>query len=191
MSDKEWIPIEPDMVITKSNNKNKTDSEIKTTIDSASATDVIYRKQAIDAVKRLSLGETDALRLALRIEDYLERLPSAQPEHPLLKIIQDFKEATGCKEILVVQKDAMKAWDENGVAYTMQPEHTGEWIPLRGDDGLNIGGGKLIKFNGEQVYYCSECKVCKYKSSGGFIIPVVIKFPHCPNCGADMRGEEA
>ena len=35
---------------------------------------------AIDAVKRLSLGETDAMRLAMRIGDYLERLPSAQPE---------------------------------------------------------------------------------------------------------------
>ncbi len=44
-------------------------------------TDVLIRQQAaIKAVKRLSLGETDALRLALRIEDYLERLPSAQPE---------------------------------------------------------------------------------------------------------------
>ena len=42
--------------------------------------DVISRQVAIDAVKRLSLGETDATRLAMRIEDYLERLQSAQPE---------------------------------------------------------------------------------------------------------------
>ena len=42
--------------------------------------DLIYRQQAIDAVKRLSLGEKDATRLAMRIGDYLERLPSAQPE---------------------------------------------------------------------------------------------------------------
>ena len=59
-----------------------------------------------------------------------------QPEHQLLKIIQDFKEATGCKDILVIQKDAMKAWDENGVEYTMQPERqTGEWV----DKGIIIG----------------------------------------------------
>ena len=42
--------------------------------------DLISRQAAIDAVKRLSLGETDATRLAMRIGDYLERLPSAQPE---------------------------------------------------------------------------------------------------------------
>ena len=41
--------------------------------------DLISRQAAIDAVKRLSLGETDAMRLAMRIGDYLERLPSAQP----------------------------------------------------------------------------------------------------------------
>ena len=42
--------------------------------------DLISRQAAIDAVKRLSLGETDATRLAMRIGDYLERLSSAQPE---------------------------------------------------------------------------------------------------------------
>ena len=42
--------------------------------------DLISRQVAIDAVKRLSLGETDAMRLAMRIGDYLERLPPAQPE---------------------------------------------------------------------------------------------------------------
>ena len=42
--------------------------------------DSINRQAAIDAVKRLSLGETDAVRLALRSCAYLERLPSAQPE---------------------------------------------------------------------------------------------------------------
>ena len=43
-------------------------------------TDTISRAQAIDAVKRLSLGETDATRLAMRIGDYLERLPSEPPK---------------------------------------------------------------------------------------------------------------
>lgn len=42
--------------------------------------DLIDRQAAIDAVNRLSLGETDATRLAMRIGEYLERLPSAQPE---------------------------------------------------------------------------------------------------------------
>ena len=38
----------------------------------------ISRQAAIDAVKKLSLGETDATRLAMRIGDYLERLPPVQ-----------------------------------------------------------------------------------------------------------------
>ena len=42
--------------------------------------DSISREVVIGAVKRLSLGETDATRLAMRIGDYLERLPPAQPE---------------------------------------------------------------------------------------------------------------
>ena len=41
---------------------------------------LISRQAAIDAVKRLSLGETDAVRLAMRIGYYLERLQSAQQE---------------------------------------------------------------------------------------------------------------
>ena len=40
--------------------------------------DLISRQAAIDAVKKLSLGETDATRLAMRIGDYLERLPPVQ-----------------------------------------------------------------------------------------------------------------
>ena len=42
--------------------------------------DLISRQAAIDAVKKLSLGEPDATRLAMRIGYYLERLTSAQPE---------------------------------------------------------------------------------------------------------------
>ena len=42
--------------------------------------DLISRQSAIDAVTRLSLGETDAVRLAMRIGYYLERLQSAQQE---------------------------------------------------------------------------------------------------------------
>lgn len=41
--------------------------------------DLISRKTVIDAVNRLSLGETDAVRLSMRIEDYLNRIPPAQP----------------------------------------------------------------------------------------------------------------
>ncbi|HCG58998.1 MAG TPA: hypothetical protein DEV97_03220 [Lachnospiraceae bacterium] len=65
------------------NNSPKLDSEID-------------RQSAIDAVKRLSLGETDVTRFAMRIGDYLERLPSAQPELPWIP----------CKKQLPVEEDA-------------------------------------------------------------------------------------
>ena len=42
--------------------------------------DLISRQAAIDAVNRLSLGEADAVRLSMRIADYLNRMPPAQPE---------------------------------------------------------------------------------------------------------------
>lgn len=39
--------------------------------------DLIRRQDAIDALDRFSLGETDAVKLAFRMGDYLKRLPSA------------------------------------------------------------------------------------------------------------------
>ena len=42
--------------------------------------DLISRQAAIEALDRFSLGETDAIKLAVRMGDYLKRLPSAQPE---------------------------------------------------------------------------------------------------------------
>ena len=41
--------------------------------------DCISRQAAIDAVNRLSLGEMDAVRLSMRIADYLNRIQPAQP----------------------------------------------------------------------------------------------------------------
>lgn len=41
--------------------------------------DLIDRAEAIDALDRFSLGETDAVKLSFRMGDYLRRLPSAQP----------------------------------------------------------------------------------------------------------------
>lgn len=54
--------------------------------------DVIERQAAIDAVKRLSLGETDATRLAMRIGDYLERLPAANVARDIVTIIENEKD---------------------------------------------------------------------------------------------------
>jgi rubrerythrin len=86
--------------------------------------DSISRQASIDAVKRLSLGETDATRLAMRIEDYLERFASAQPDRK-----------------------------------------KGQWILV--SDGYTD---------------CVKCDKC------GEVFDVEKNF--CPNCGADMRGEQ-
>ena len=52
--------------------------------------DNISRKVAIDAVNRLSLGETDAVRLSMRISDYLKRLqPAEQKTGKWIKHIDD------------------------------------------------------------------------------------------------------
>ena len=67
--------------------------------------DLISRQVAIDAVKRLSLGETDAMRLAMRIGDYLERLPSAQPEPLTDKEQRIFLAAMGREEEVCKQVD--------------------------------------------------------------------------------------
>ena len=57
------------------------------------SSDTISRQKAIEAVKRLSLGETDAIRLAMRIGDYLARLPPAQP------VIVPCDYAKACNEV--------------------------------------------------------------------------------------------
>jgi len=60
--------------------------------------DLISRKAAIEVVKRLSLGETDAVRLAMRIGYYLERLQSAEPKRG--KWILDRSGAYCCSECM-------------------------------------------------------------------------------------------
>lgn len=65
------------------------------------------------------------------IEDVLDSvcdeytvLPSADPEAAIvkvLKMVEEYKEKTGTDEIIIMPKNGMKAWDENGVEYTMQP----------------------------------------------------------------------
>ena len=39
--------------------------------------DYIDRQAALDALDKLSLGETDAIKLFFRMNDYLKRMPSA------------------------------------------------------------------------------------------------------------------
>ena len=45
----------------------------------------------------------------------------------ILKAVEKMKEM-GCDEILIMPKNGMKAWDENGVEYTMMPSAQPEII---------------------------------------------------------------
>lgn len=83
-----------------SNNNNQTNSELKTTTDSVSATDVIYRQQAIDAVcDEIENDYTDLYHDGYcdgvyDSVDVLKALPSAHPltETDLLELEHRFGE---------------------------------------------------------------------------------------------------
>ena len=72
--------------------------------------DLISRQAAIDAVNRLSIGETDAIKLAFKMGDYLKRIPDA-----------DVATVIRCKDCK--KHDYCAIWDE---AYFMSDiEHYG------------------------------------------------------------------
>ena len=68
----------------------------------------------------------------------------------------------------------------------IQPKR-GRWIPVDsysafgGDEATWIAHGNPVAF-----YYCSECKEEAYAGEDGE--PLLTDY--CPNCGADMRGEQ-
>ena len=69
-----------------------------------------------------------------------------------------------------------------------QPERKkGRWIPVDsysafgGDEATWMAHGNPVAF-----YYCSECKEQAYAGEDGE--PLLTDY--CPNCGADMRGEQ-
>lgn len=98
--------------------------------------DTISRQSAITNYQRVCRGiacndcpflirVTDTLtdcRLERFLHDQPSALPSADPEVvKVLKMVEEYKEKTGTDEIIIMPKNGMKAWDENGVEYTMQP----------------------------------------------------------------------
>ena len=71
---------------------------------------------------------------------------------------------------------------------SVQPERPkGEWIPVDsysafgGDEATWMAHGNPVAF-----YYCSECKEQAYAGEDGE--PLITDY--CPNCGADMKGEQ-
>lgn len=97
-----------------------------------------YRK--LDVIRAVNVGAISAAALYGRTDSGIatfkeilkavENLQSADLEAAIvkvLKMVEEYKEKTGLDEILIMPKNGMKAWDENGVEYTMQPEQ--RWIP--------------------------------------------------------------
>lgn len=102
-------------------------------------------------------------------------LPSAQTENTILKAINNIRALTGCEELIITDKDSMRTWDANGVEYKLYPERKkGEWLEVE-------------DWNGDFYYECSECKEPFTLFDG---TPQDNLYNFCPNCGADMKGEE-
>ena len=96
--------------------------------------DCISRQAAVDALVDENIidhmdtvHDSELHRCKRAIERILTQLPSTQPESTILKAIEKIKEV-GCDEIIFMPKHGMKAWDENGVEYTMTPSAQPEII---------------------------------------------------------------
>lgn len=138
--------------------------------------DTISRQATIDAVKRLSLGETDATRLAMRIRDYLERLSSAQPEKrtethgACLDAIsrQAAIEAVQNRHMLLSKEKTLLINDLEKLP-PAEPKR-GKWI-YHIDD----------LFPAESTMECNQCHAEQ---------PLICDDEFCPKCGAKMEGTE-
>ena len=98
-----------------------------------------------------------------------------------------------------IRKDTVIVRNDGGYFGTVLSEVTGElpsaqterkkgmWIPVDsysafgGDEATWMAHGNPVAF-----YYCSECKEEAYAGEDGE--PLLTDY--CPNCGADMRGEQ-
>lgn len=107
--------------------------------------DCISRQAAIDAAKE----ELDSGTF-YDIPSKIESLPSAQPESTILKAIEKIKEV-GCDEIIFMPKHGMKAWDENGVEYTMTPSAQPEIIRCKDCKHYEFADNRAF---GMPVKYC-------------------------------------
>lgn len=134
-----------------------------------SMSDLIDRQAAIDALDRFSLGETDAVKLAFRMGDYLKRLPSAQLEP--IKINIDHELAKDEYEKL--RKDLADA------PIVLLPERkTGRWIEM----GRNKDGTHNL--------CCGACGKFKFKSKGHANSQYTKeRYKFCGGCGAKMEVE--
>jgi rubrerythrin len=147
--------------------------------------DVIYRQQAIDALEKSRFPGSPyidtGIQIALR---EIKALESAQPEPcedavSRQRLLSDLKELTAAWGKYPVMAEQIKGV-ETAIRYvetipSVTPERKrGKWIEE--DDGW------------DGVFWrCSECNESFYLVDG---TPVDNEYHFCPNCGADMRGEQ-
>lgn len=75
-------------------------------------------------------------------------------------------------------------------APTVDPESLrpkGQWIVNRRH---TVSKNPYLDDNYHIDVICSECSFCIQAENASFDFPEPIKTNYCPNCGADMRGEE-
>ena len=134
--------------------------------------DLISRQAAIDTVAKHFRIDNDLLEV---IVYEMERLPSAQPEPcedavSRQRLLSDLKELTAAWGKYPVMAEQIKGV-ETAIGYvetipSAQPERkTGKWV-----EKPHVYG----------VAYCSLCDYELHTNDTNF----------CPNCGADMRGDQ-
>ena len=129
---------------------------------------------------------------ALELFGNSEQLPPAQPELPDTNVGDPISRQAAIDALDTglwgVEWDKALATAMLKDLPSAQPERKkGRWIPVDsysafgGDEATWIAHGNPVAF-----YYCSECKEEAYAGEDGE--PLLTDY--CPNCGADMRGEQ-
>lgn len=157
--------------------------------------DLIDRQAAIDAIVNTvsEIGLHDNSEVARygatfrqhEIIDIIEGMPSTQPEPcedavSRRRLLSDLKELTAAWGKYPVMTEQIKGV-ETAIGYvetipSVKPEQRGKGKWIEEDDGW------------DGVFWrCSECNEPFYLVDG---TPVDNEYHYCPNCGADMRGEQ-
>ena len=141
--------------------------------------DLIYRQAAIEAleVKYMSFGIFREQRAASQCIDVIKHLPSAQPERRFDEWCTDCKEYDQEKHCCPRFNRVIRT-----TLQEVQPERKkGKWIHGK-ELSKSYIGDMCIGINYED-WRCSECNIAVETYDKP-------KWNFCPNCGAEMEGED-
>ena len=140
--------------------------------------DLISRQAAIDATW-FEPSYTDPLNVLTEVRDRLKALPSAQPEPcedtvSRQRLLSDLKELVAAWKKYPVMAEQIKGVEAaigyvEAIPSAQSERKKGDWI----------NRGRIIR--------CNKCKI-GYATVKGMKNALTYNF--CPNCGADMRGEQ-